>query len=428
MRTCRREKTNVKTRRPLLSAMLVFGASWQLATSLYAADKFAAADWPQWLGPDRNGVSVTEGLLTKWPAKGPAEVWRQKLGSGFSGVSVFAGSAYTMIMDSVGEHVVRLDAVTGKGMWRTRIGPFYREGQGGDGPRCTPTIDRGLVYVLGANGALVALDAINGARKWSVDLQKDYGSRRPRWGFSSSPLVEGSSLLVEGGGASGRAIMAFHKSDGRLLWATLNDKIGYASPIAANLGGVRQVLFFTKEGLTSVSPVNGGFHWRHKWPTPYGVNVATPVLVPPDKVFISSGYDTGAALVEVLWEGGKANVREVWKSKVMKNHFGTSVYYDGYIYGFDNAILKCIRADTGLEQWKARGYGKGTLIVADGHLIVLSERGKLALVKAQHNEFVEVAAAKVLSGKCWTVPSLADGRLYLRNEREIVCLDMVERS
>ena len=418
----------MRTRRLLLTAMLVFGATWQLATSLYAADKFAAADWPQWLGPDRNGVSVTAGLLTTWPATGPTEVWRKELGRGFSGVSVFAGNAYTMVMDSAGEYAVGLDAVTGKELWRTRIGPFYREGQGGDGPRCTPTVHRGLVYVLGANGALVALDASNGARRWSVDLKKEYGSRRPNWGFSSSPLVEGSMLLVEGGGASGRAIMAFHKSDGRLLWATLDDKIGYASPIVANLGGVRQVLFFTTVGLTSVSLVNGGLHWRYKWPTPYDVNVATPVLVPPDKVFISSAYDTGGALVQVSWEGGKAKVREVWKSKVMKNHFGTSVYYDGYIYGFDNAILKCIDAHTGVEQWKARGYGKGTLIVADGHLIVLSERGKLALVKAQHNEFVEVAAANVLKGKCWTVPSLADGRLYLRNEREIVCLDVVERS
>ena len=207
-----------------------------------------------------------------------------------------------------------------------------------------------------------------------------------------------------------------------------NGKIGYASPIAANLGGVRQILFFTTVGLASVSPVNGGLHWRYDWPTPYSVNVATPVLVPPDRVFISSAYDMGSALLRVSWEGGRARVREVWKSQVMKNHFGTSVYHDGYIYGFDNAILKCIQADTGVEQWKARGYGKGTLIVADGHLIVLSASGKLALVKAQHNEFVEVAGADVLSGKCWTVPSLADGRLYLRNEREIVCLDVVERS
>ena len=415
-------------RRRVLLVTGMVGVIGQLATSLDAANEHAAADWPQWLGPNRDGVSATKGLLTTWPEAGPVEVWRKEIGRGFSGVSVFAGNAYTMTMTGDGEYAIGLDALTGKELWRTRTGPIYRESQGGDGPRGTPAIDGGLVYVLGANGALEALDAARGTRKWAVDLKKDFGSQRPGWGFSSSPLIEGSALLVEGGGSSGRAIMGFNKRDGRPLWSTQGDKMGYSSPVVANFGGVRQVLFFTGAGLTSVSPLSGSQHWRFEWPTPYDVNVATPVLVPPDKVFISSGYDTGGALLKVSWEAGKATVRQVWKDKVMKSHFGTAVYYDGYLYGFDMSILKCVDANTGVEMWKERGYGKGTLIIADGHLIVLSERGKVALIKAQSNGFVEVASAQVLNGKCWTVPSLADGRLYLRNEQEIVCLDLVARS
>ena len=427
MRTDRtRERCGRVVRRALLLTG-VAGVICQLATSVYARNEYTAEDWPQWLGPNRDGVSATRGLLTSWPEGGPAEVWRKRIGSGFSGVSVSAGKAYTMMMDGEGEYAVGLDALTGKELWRAKTGPIYRESQGGDGPRGTPAIDRELVYVLGANGALEALDAAKGTRKWAVDLKKEFGSVRPGWGFSSSPLIEGSTVLVEGGGSSGRAILAFNRRDGRLLWARQGDKIGYSSPVMANLGEVRQVLFFTAAGLISVSPISGSLHWRHNWPTPYNVNAATPVLVPPDKVFISSGYDVGGALLQVSWETGKASVREVWKNKVMKNQFGTSVYFDGYLYGFDMSILKCVDANTGVEKWKARGYGKGTLIVADGHLVVLGERGKLALVKALPNEFVEVASAQVLSGKCWTVPSLADGRLYLRNEQEIVCLDLVAR-
>ena len=202
-------------------ALLVAGIVGYLPTSLHAANESAAADWPQWLGPNRDGVSATRGLLTSWPEAGPVEVWRKRGGSGFSGVSVFAGKAYTMVMTGEGEYAVGLDALTGKELWRTKTGAIYREGQGGDGPRGTPAIDGGLVYVLGANGALAALDAANGTRKWGVDLKKEFGSQRPGWGFSSSPLIEGSLVLVEGGGSSGRALMGFNKRDGRLMWSRL---------------------------------------------------------------------------------------------------------------------------------------------------------------------------------------------------------------
>ena len=199
-----------------------------------------ADDWPQWLGPNRDGVSVTRGLLTSWPEGGPAEVWRKRIGRGFSGVSVSAGKAYTMMMDGEGEYAVGLDALTGKELWRAKTGPIYRESQGGDGPRGTPAIDRELVYVLGANGALEALDAAKGTRKWAVDLKKEFGSVRPGWGFSSSPLIEGSPVLVEGGDSDDGTAMTFDKIAGArrpIRWGVHRIRQGDTLYIRWNGGG-----------------------------------------------------------------------------------------------------------------------------------------------------------------------------------------------
>ena len=181
-------------------------------------------------------------------------------------------------------------------------------------------------------------------------------------------------------------------------------------------------MFFTGYGLVSVSPQQGQVLWKHPWKTNHNVNAATPVFIPPNRFFISSGYGTGASVVEVSSTDGHYEVAEIWRNKEMKNHFATSIYYEGHLYGFDNAILKCLDAETGEEKWKTRGYGKGTLIVADGHLILLGEKAISASPKPRPPASSKRLIPKSLHSKCWTVPSLADGRLYLRDESEIVCL------
>ena len=315
-----------------------------------------------------------------------------------------------------------------KEIWRYLDDYLFENRQGGNGPRSTPTVDGDKVYVLSAYGRLVALDANTGKQLWDCDFTKAFSSELPRHGFSTSPIVEGDLLLIEAGGVDGKAIVAFDKQSGDIAWSTQNDPLGYSSPITATILGRRQTVFFTADGLVSVSPKDGAVYWRYTWQTPFNVNAATPVFIPPDKIFISSGYDVGAAVVQIKETDGKLTASEVWTSRVMKNHFSSSVLRDSYLYGFDNAILTCIDASTGEEQWRTRGFGKGSLIYADGHLIILGQSGNLALAEATHMEYREKAQTQVFSGRCWTIPTFSGGKLYLRNNEELVCLDLSERS
>ena len=402
-----------------------------------------ASDWPQWRGPDKDGISRETGFLKEWPDGGPQVLWRVPLGEGFSGISVVGGRAYTMFSEGDDEFVVCLNASNGEEIWRFRSDINYIESMGGNGPRATPTIDGELLFTVTAQGKLYALNTKNGEKVWSHDLQGEFGSKIPRWGTCTSPLVEGKMLLVEVGGSDGKSIVAFDKKNGDIVWNSHTDLLGYSSPIAATISGIRQFIVFTGTQLVSVSPENGQLYWKYPWQTQYDVNAATPVFIPPDKIFISSGYGKGAAVVQVKVavspkssaqenEGEKIRVEikveEIWKNEDMKNHFATSVLHGDYLYGFDNAILKCIDANTGREKWKTRGYGKGTLMLADDHLIILSDRGKLGLAEATPSAYNEVASAEILSGLCWTVPTLANGKLYARNEKEMVCLDMTGQN
>ena len=387
--------------------------------------RWQSAGWPQWLGPNRTGISPETGLFGDKLSIN--ESWRVQGGKGFSGMSVVGDSLYTMYIHGGDEYAVCLDARNGEVLWRTRTDDLLMERQGGDGPRATPTVDGGMVYVSSAYGKLYALDSRTGSQKWSRDLVGEYGSKRARWGFCPSPLVAGNLVLIEAGGG-GHSLIAFDKTSGKVAWTTGSDKLGYSSPIAVTIGQTRQAVFFTGYGLVSVAPQQGKVLWQHPWTTRHDVNAATPVFIPPDRFFISSGYGTGGTVVEVSATDSGYSVKEVWRNTEMKNHFATSIYYQGHLYGFDGSILKCIDAGTGAEKWKTRGYGKGTLIAADGHLVILGEGGNLGLAEATPAGFVEKAGFPALKGRCWTVPTLAGGRLFLRDEQEIVCLNLVETT
>jgi outer membrane protein assembly factor BamB len=406
-----------------------FRNKWALLVLLVITGFFSAqakdaamSDWPQWRGPNRDGISKETGLLKVWPDGGPKVLWKSPIGDGYSGVSISNGRIYTMDAKGNDEFVVCLDQASGKELWRARTDAVFSSDQG-DGPRSTPTVDGNWVYAIGANGMLVALNSADGKKIWSHDLKSEFESEIPKWGTSSSPIVEKDLLLVDVGGKSGFALMAFNKKDGSIAWKSHTDKQGYSSPIAITVAGVRQILFFTGTSLVSVSPT-GEVYWKYPWRTDWDANIATPVFISPDKVFISSSYGTGAAVVKITAGNGKASAEEVWKNKVMQNHFNSSVLHQGYLYGFDNAVLKCIEANTGAEKWKQTGFGKGSLILADNHLIVLGERGQLALVEVNPNEYREVAKAQPVQGKTWTMPALAGGILYLRSQKEVLAMDL----
>ncbi len=388
-----------------------------LLTASLAAAPALAADWPCFRGPNHNGVS-SEKLLTTWPAGGPKKLWNAQIGEGYSAAVVVGKRLITMGVQNNDELVWCLDAETGKEMWRSD----YRRGPRGysadpfpNGSGATPAVDGDRVYTLSREGLALGLNLATGKVLWKRDLARATGGAVPSWGFTGSPLIEGA-LAVYNVGTRG---VALNKTTGAVLWKTGSVQAGYATPVAYGTGAGRALAMFTYSAIEGVAPASGKQLWSFPWTTHYGVNGADPIVV-GTQVFVSSNYGYGCGVIDF-----SGRPRAVWQNKNMMNHFNSSIYLGGYLYGNDNNTLKCLDWRTGEEKWKMRGgLGKGGLIAADGHLIVLGERGTLWLVKATPAKQTTVAEAKVLGGTCWTQPTLANGRLYVRNANgELACLE-----
>ncbi|MCH8126115.1 PQQ-like beta-propeller repeat protein [candidate division KSB1 bacterium] len=379
-------------------------------------------DWSQYRGPNRDGISSETGLIKNWPDNGPKLIWKTKAGDGYSAISISKGKLFTMWAEGRHEYLFCLDVQSGKKLWRYEVGSSLYNDQG-NGPRSCPTVDGELVYAISGKGNLHAVNVENGKKVWGHDLVKEFGGRVARWGYASSPLVEDNKLLVEVAGKE-FAYAAFDKITGQVIWTSHSDRPGYSSPIAIDVNGSRQILFFSASGLHGISPVDGKLLWRYKWRTDFDANIAIPIFIAPDKVFISTNYGVGATVLQIKGKDGKFIASPVWRKRVMRNHFNSSVLHGKYIYGFDNSMLKCIDSTNGKEMWKTRGFQKGSLLFADGHFFVLGERGKLALVEANPSRYIEKASVQMLKGKCWTMPTLAGGKLFLRNQSEMICLDV----
>jgi len=402
---------------------------WILSTTalLYATSVVAPAaegSWPQYRGPARDGISQEVGILKSWPSTGPKMLWSVPIGTGYSGISSVGDRLYTMYANDGGEFLASFGTADGKEVWHLRM-DANRNDDMGDGPRSTPTLDGDMVYAMGASAMLVAAKAGTGEKVWEKDLKAVFGARVPRWGVSTSPLIEKDLVVVDAGGAADKSVVALDKKTGQTRWTGYSDKPGYSAPLAVDIQGTRQILSFAGTSLVSVAAADGKPLWSVPWRTNWDVNAAMPVFVPPDKVFISSSYDTGAAVYAIKKTGDKFQASEVWKSRIMKNHFNSSILYGGYLYGFDDATLRCIDANTGQEKWSQRGFAKGSLLLADGHLVIFSESGLLALAEATPEAYREKARAQILEGRTWTMPTLAGGRLYLRNQKTMVALDFM---
>lgn len=386
------------------------------------ADPF---DWPQWRGPQRDGIAPGDGLLAEWPDRGLPVLWRQKAGPGVSSLAVAGGRVFTLFQDGPNEVVICWDAEKGTERWRFPYeSRFTREV---DGPRSTPTVDDERVYTLGARGHLHCLEAKTGKKVWHSDLCADFGAEVPKWGFSSSPLVEDDLLLINPGASGGQSIVAFDKLTGKVRWKNLDDPAGYSSPVISTAANVRQVLFLTGTALVSLDPKTGAVYWRFPWNTPNEANVATP-LVRGDCAFISSGYAQGCALVRVVKDGDGLAAQQIYKNNLMRNHYATSVFHDGTLYGFDEAYLTWMSFRAGKEdkkrRWKEGKFHRGTLLAVGNRLIVQGEDGDLALVEPSPDEYREKGHFSVSDKRCWTVPALAHGRLYVRDEAQVICLDL----
>jgi outer membrane protein assembly factor BamB len=383
-----------------------------------------AADWPQFLGPERNGVSAETGLVASWPKEGPPAIWQKDIGEGYSG-PVVAGDVLVLFHRVGNEEVVEsLNASTGAGRWRFAYATGYRDAFGkGNGPRATPLIDGKQVFTLGAEGRLTCLDLDTGTKRWEHDLLDEYSAGRGFFGVGTSPLIEGKFLLVNVGGR-GAGIVAFERDTGREVWKVTSDEASYSSPVAATIDGTRHVFFFTREGLVSLDPVRGTVRFTKRWRARLtaSVNAAAP-LVLDGHVFLTASYQTGAVLLRVRPDG----VDEVWQSdEVLSAHYGTPVRLGDHLYGFDGRQeegprLRCVEWKTGKVRWTQEGFGCGSMVLADGRLYVLTEAGDLVLVAATPDGYRELGRAHVLEGPCRAQLALANGRLYGRDDHKLVC-------
>lgn len=385
----------------------------------------AAPYWTDFRGPARDGHYRERPIRTDWPAGGLKPLWKQPVGGGYASFVAADGRAFTIEQRGEQEVVAAYDVATGRELWTNGWTAAFREMMGGDGPRATPTWHDGKVYALGASGELRCLDAATGTVVWRTNMLDDAGATNLQWGMAAAPLVVGDTVVVLPGGSGGRSVVAYNRTTGRRAWSSLDDAQGYSSPMLATLAGVRQILVFSATRLVGITPDRGEVLWEFPWATQYGVNASQPLLLSDRRIFISTGYGTGAAAIELTRQpDGRLTVAELWRTNRMKNQFTSSVLNDGYIYGLDEAILVCLDAGTGAVKWKNGRYGYGQVLLASGHLIVVTEGGDLALVRAAPDGFNEVVRFPVLEGKTWNHPVITDGYLLIRNISEMAAFDL----
>ena len=384
-----------------------------------------AAYWTDFRGPTRDGHYRQQEIRTTWPAEGLKPIWKQPVGGGYASFVAANGVAFTIEQRANEEVVAAYDIATGREAWTNAWTGTFREMMGGDGPRATPTWHDGRLYALGASGELRSLDAATGRMLWRTNILEDAGAANLQWGMAAAPLIVDDSVIVLPGGSGGKSVVAYNRTTGRRAWSALDDTAAYSSPMLVTLAGVRQILVFSASRLMGITPDRGAVLWEYPWTTQYGVNASQPLLLDERRVFVSTGYGTGAAAIELTPSGdGGLTVKELWRTNRMKNQFTSSVLHEGFIYGLDEAILACIDAATGELKWKNGRYGYGQVMLASGHLIVLTESGEIALVAATPERFTEIVRFPAIDGKTWNHPAIADGYLLVRNIGEMAAFDL----
>ncbi len=396
----------------------VFSAFMVVGTAAFALD------WPQWRGPDRDGISAETGLLTSWPEGGPPLLWKTRgLGSGFASFSVSGGKVFTQGQSEGRQFLIALDEESGEILWRTPNGDTFNERRGG-GPRGTPTLDGDRVYALGSNGDLLCARASDGERLWSTNLLERFGARNIKWGISESPLIDGNRVIVSPGGREA-SVVALDKNNGNTIWKAPGDRAGYSSPVAAEVGGVRHYIVLTAGGAVGVRASDGEVLWRYDRISNSTANVATPI-VRGNHVFLSTDYGTGCALLRLVPDGEGIRADEVYSNRDMKNHYGSSVLLGDHLYGFSSRILTSMNFMTGEILWRDRGVGKGQIVTAEGLLYILSDDGVVGLVKVDPEGYREISRFSIDHGqyRTWTLPVVANGKLFLRDQDTLSCYNV----
>jgi outer membrane protein assembly factor BamB len=398
-----------------------------IALLVAAGVGLSAEDWPQFLGPERNGVYRGPALAEMWGPQGPKVVWRRNVGQGFSGPVVAQGRVILFHRVGNEEVVESLDPRTGMTQWRYAYATTYRDDFGFDeGPRAVPVVANGVVYTFGAQGQLHAVDLAKGTRLWSVDTLQRYKVPKGFFGAAGSPLVEDGRVLANIGGPNA-GIVAFDAKTGQALWTATNDEASYSSAVGATIGGRRVAIFLTRASIVGLDPASGKVQFQRAWRARMAasVNVATPLVI-GDLIFISAEYGPGAGVFRL--DG--TMLSPLWTSdEALTNHYATSVYHDGHLYGFHGRqefgqSLRAIELRTGKVRWTQDRFLAGTVTLAGDRLVILRERGELVIAPASPDAFRPLARAQILSGTVRAYPALSDGFLYARNDNTLICLDL----
>ena len=390
----------------------------------------AGLDWPQWRGPERNGISRETGLASQWPASGPPVVWSAtNVGAGYGSMAVSGARVLVQGLRNNESVVTSLNRADGRVVWTRAVGPSRNNDQG-PGPRGTPTVDGDRLYVLTESGDLAALRTQDGSVLWERNILKDFGARNIPWLISESPLVDGANVIVTPGGPNA-GMVALDKVTGKTVWVAkeLSDEAGYASPIVADVQGVRAIMTLTAEAGVGVRASDGKLLWRYRPVANGTANITTPV-VQDNKVFYTSSYGTGGALHTLGARDGLLNAQEDYFTRDMQNHHGGVIVLNGYLYGFHNSIMTCLEFATGKQMWRDRSVGKGSLTYADRHFYVLSEDNVVGLVEATPSGYREKSRFKIADQgwPSWSHPVVSGGRLYLRNQGVLAAYDVRARS
>jgi outer membrane protein assembly factor BamB len=352
-------------------------------------------------------------------------MWKKPIGGGRASFSVAGGRAFTIEQRDRNEVVAAYDIATGRELWAHGWPERFSQWMGGgEGPRATPTWADGLVYALGGRGELRCLDAATGKLVWRTNILQDNDADNLRWGMAGSPLVSGDAVIVLPGGPGGRSVAAYERRTGKRLWTALDDKTAYASPMQVTLLGVPQYLLVSSTRLVGVSLDRRDVLWEFPWTTGHDASATQPIVIGQNRIFYSSGYGAGAVVIELSKSGGKFDVRQVWRNIRMKNRQSTAVLHEGFIYGLDEGIFACLDAATGEVRWKGGRYGHGQVLLAGGHLVVITEEGELVLVAPSPDKLTEVARMPAIAGETWNVPAFAGGILLVRNTQEMAAFDL----
>jgi len=410
---------------------LVKSSVGELSTSSAKLVPNPKTDFPAFQGPARDAVLPDAKLDRDWASHPPKQIWREPIGAGWSGFVVVGGYAFSQEQRGEDECVVCRDLKTGKEVWvHSDKAPYENkpryEGMGGPGPRCTPTVDDGRVYTVGATGIFNCLDAMTGHRIWMRDIVAENGGSVAVHGVCGSPLIVGNFVVVAPTGKAGGSLAAYDRVTGKQAWCTGVSNAGYATPMLASVAGVEQILNYDEHGLTGHDPTTGKVLWHFLWDSSYPI-CSQPIANAgaPDQILVTVGYGKGSALLKVSCAAdGKWSVEPLWESRRMKTKFTTAVAHNGYVYGLDDGIMQCIEIKTGKQMWKGGHYEHGQILLAGNTIIVQTEPGPVVLVDTDPKHLTELGSIPALSSKTWNCPALAGEYLLVRNDHEAACYEV----